>query len=814
MRDLERVINHLKRDYKDSFRGIIEIPSQEARTSSFPRELDKKLQDILEKSNITSLYSHQLLAFNSISSGKDTLLLTRTASGKTLSFLLPILNDYKRSDKKFTTLLMYPTKALSRDQESTLGKLLNESLPSKFGTYDGDTSAGERESLLKHADFIISNPDMLHSGILPNHNRRWKNFLSRLKYIVVDEVHTYRGAFGSHVSNVFRRLLRVCNLHGSSPIFICSSATIGNPDEHAKALFHKNFNVIQDDGSPVRNKKIFFMNPPIVVTESTATYRKGPASITIPLLRYSARENIRTICFCRARQEVERLYNAVTEGNTELCQKIKPYRGGLLPNERRKLEKDLFSGKINTIITTNALELGIDIGDMSLCIMSGHPGTLSSFWQQAGRVGRGEKESVIVFVAKDTPIDQYIIHHNDFITNTPSEEAWLSADNPYILLQHIPCAAYELPLSPKENYFESEVYSHALTALKEDSTLKPYKEFLRYAIDDYPAKGVNLRGLTDHNIQIIENGIVIGETDPIGAMGSLYKSAIYQHLGTKYMSVDLDLEKKICNVERVDVDYYTEAVWETMVDMIETEETNYLSNANLIYGYIKVTREPKLFKKIKERTHENIGYGPITLLPFTYETTGFSISLAENWVLQIQNIDKRYIDVAIYSLSYILKNTSPSICMGDRGDIHTDVALTESEEKWNSCLYLYDAIEGGIGYSEKIFNRIRDALSLALQIIEECECIAGCPSCVPPLPPGIKSQDIEELLYESNGAVECAKSLLKYYLNEKFYTPIIKTFTLNKDKPPIIKEDPEIVKLQNRLKRSAEILKKKREKKY
>jgi DEAD/DEAH box helicase domain-containing protein len=381
-------------------------------------------------------------------------------------------------------------------------------------------------------------------------------------------------------------------------------------------------------------------------------------------------------------------------------------------------------------------------------------------------------------------------------------------------LQHIPCAAYELPLSPKEVFFESEVYSHALTALKEDNTLKPYKEFLRYAIDDYPAKGVNLRGLTDYNIQIINNGIVIGETDPIGAMGSLYKSAIYQHLGTKYMSVELDLEKKFCNVEKVDVDYYTEAVWETMVDMIETEETKSLSNANLIYGYIKVTREPKLFKKIKERTYENIGYGPITLMPFTYETTGFSISLAEKWVLQIQNIDKRYIDVAIYSLSYILKNSSPSICMGDRGDIHTDVALTENEEKWNSCLYLYDALEGGIGFSEKIFNRIQDALSLALQIIEECECIAGCPSCVPPLPPGIKSQDIEELLYESNGAVECAKSLLNYYLNEKFYTPNIKTFTLNIDKPPIVKEDPEIQKLQNRLKRSAEILKKKREKKY
>ncbi len=814
MRDLERIITHLKRDYKDSLRGIIEIPSQEAKLQPFPANLDLKLKDILEKSNILSLYSHQFLAFQSITDGMDTLLLSRTASGKTLSFLLPILNDYKKSNKKFTTLLMYPTKALSRDQESTLGKLLNESLPSKFGTYDGDTPAGERENLLKHADFIISNPDMLHSGILPNHNRKWKNFLSRLKYIVVDEVHTYRGAFGSHVSNVFRRLLRVSNLHGSSPIFICSSATIGNPDEHATALFHKKFNVIREDGSPVRNKKIFFMNPPIVVSDSTATYRKGPASITIPLLRYSARENIRTICFCKARQEVERLYKAVTEGNTELSRKIKPYRGGLLPNERRKLEKDLFSGEINTIITTNALELGIDIGDMSLCIMSGHPGTLSSFWQQAGRVGRGGKESLIVFVAKDTPIDQYIIHHNEFISNTPSEEAWLSADNPYILLQHIPCAAYELPLSPKENYFESEIYSHALNTLKEDNTLKPYKEFLRYATDDYPAKGVNLRGLTDYNIQIIHEGFVIGETDPIGAMGSLYKSAIYQHLGTKYMSVDLDLIKKICNVERIDVDYYTEAVWETMVDMIEKEEIKTLSTSNLVYGYIKVTREPKLFKKIKERTYENIGYGPITLEPFTYETTGFSISLPENWVRQIENLDKRYIDVAIHSLSYILKNSSSSICMGDRGDIHTDVSLTENDEKWNSCLYLYDALEGGIGYSEKIFNRITDALSLALQIIEECECTAGCPSCVPPLPPGIKSQDIEELLFESNGAVECSKSLIKYLLFEKYYLPNIKTFNIFNNTSDIIEEDPEIQKLQNRLKRSAEILKKKREKKY
>jgi DEAD/DEAH box helicase domain-containing protein len=814
MSELEDLHSHLGTAYKDSFRGILQLEKSTGVFTEFPETLEKGLREILIKDGITKLYSHQAESFQSITEGRDTLLVSRTASGKTLSFLLPILNEYVKSSKKFATLLLYPTKALSRDQESTLGKLLEKSVHTKFGTYDGDTPREERENLLKTGDFIITNPDMLHSGILPNHNRKWKHILSRLKYIVVDEVHTYRGAFGSHVSNVFRRLIRLCSFHGSTPLFICSSATIGNPEEHARALFHRDFTVIGKDGSPSSKKSIYFMNPQMVVNEFGSSFRKGSSSITIPLIRYAAHRNIRTICFCRARQEVERLYHAVTDGNFELKKKVKLYRGGLLPNERRQLEKDLFSGKINTIITTNALELGIDIGDMNLCILSGHPGSVSSFWQQAGRVGRKGNDSMIVFVAKDMPIDQYIIHHKEFVTDTPSEQAWLSADNPYILLQHIPCAAYESPLSLSETLFDTEVYQFAVQTLVDDKTLKEYREFYRYALEAYPAKGVNLRGMTDYNIQIVHEGVVIGEIDPLGAMGTLYKDAIYQHMGNRFISMDLDLEKKICTVEKINSEYYTEASWESMVEMQEVEETKAIWDAEAKFGYIKVVRQPKLYKKIKEKTYENIGYGPITLPPFTYDTTGFSLSIPELWAKEIEKVDKRYLDTALYSLSYVLKMTSPSIFMGDTNDIHTDVAINETADRWKSVLYLFDAHEGGIGFSEKIFQKINDAFTLAYQILSECECLAGCPSCVPPLPPGIHKEDVVELLYESNGAVESVKSLLQYYLHGMYVIMNIKSFPISSVVPVVPEPDPELKKLQDRLKRSAEILRNKREKKH
>ena len=361
--------------------------------------------------------------------------------------------------------------------------------------------------------------------------------------------------------------------------------------------------------------------------------------------------------------------------------KVKPYRGGLLPNERRQLERDLAEGRVTTIVSTNALELGIDIGDLDLCLLSGHPGSMASFWQQAGRVGRRGSRAVIAYVARDTPIDQYFVNHPEFLQQAPIERAWLNADNPYILMQHLPCAAHEHPLREEEPAFPEPGYPAALEILKEDGSLKEYHGNYRYALRDYPAKGVNLRGMTDYNIEIYCGTEVIGEIDPIGARGELYKDAIYQHLGRRYMSMDLDLEKKLCRVDPVDVDYYTECVWESRVEItesldeyvlqfrtnseedresfsdrvdttavdtaVEKDSRPFEAGAKLEFGYINVNRQPKLYKKIRERTLENIGYGPITLDPFIYDTAGFALYPPAEWRTAIASTDKRHIGAGL-----------------------------------------------------------------------------------------------------------------------------------------------------------------------
>ncbi|APZ93071.1 DEAD/DEAH box helicase [Fuerstiella marisgermanici] len=849
-----------------------------------PEQLDPKLAAALKSKGLTSLYSHQSEAFESIRQGQDTVLVSKTASGKTLSFLLPILHDYITSDAPFGVALLYPTKALSRDQEGTLGGLLQAAgADMRLGTFDGDTPREERNRIQSQADFMITNPDMLHSGILPNHSRKWRTFLSRLKYIVVDEVHTYRGAFGSHVANVMRRLLRVCEMHGSRPTFVCSSATIGNPGEHVEALFNRPFHLINRDGAPRPQRDLYLVNPPVVQSHGHAMYRKGPNSISIPLIREATQQGVRTICFCRSRQQVERLVRAVTDGRPEMKKKVKPYRGGLLPNERRQLERDLAEGRVTTIVSTNALELGIDIGDLDLCLLSGHPGSMSSFWQQAGRVGRRGSRAVIVYAARDTPIDQYFVNHPEFLQRAPIEQAWLNADNPYILLQHLPCAAHEHPLRDTEPAFPEPAYGAALEVLKDDGTLKEYHGNYRYAMRDYPAKGVNLRGMTDYNIEIFCGTEVIGEIDPIGARGELYKDAIYQHLGRRYMSMDLDLEKKLCRVDPVDVDYYTECVWESRVTITELLESQKVgcpgvsqsshhspsdevrgseiqttaserpnladsdsdladasrpdegasgsqsafaplvtrsddgyveeNTSRLDFGYINVNRQPKLYKKIRERTLENIGYGPITLDPFIYDTAGFALYPSEHWRTAIEAADKRHIGAGLYGLAYILKRTAPSLCLCDSQNIETDVSLTEVQPgEWRSALYLFDTIEGGVGYAEKIFEVFSEALRLAETIINDCPCLAGCPACVTSLPPGVEDEELQQLLMESNASVECTKSLITALLTGEVVLPEITEFALAEPDaviPPDV--DEEFERLKNRLNKASGILKKKRE---
>jgi DEAD/DEAH box helicase domain-containing protein len=812
MRD---VVDFLKNRFEREILAHHVLEPKAGTYAGYPAGLSPVLRQVLAEGGIQALYSHQAEAFEAISAGRDTVLVSQTASGKTLSFLLPILNEYMAAAAPFSVLLMYPTKALSRDQESTLGRLMQAAMNThKLGTFDGDTPREERLNIQRMADFIITNPDMLHSGILPSHNRYWKAFLARLRYIVVDEVHTYRGAFGSHVANVFRRLLRVCEIHGSRPVFICSSATVGNPGEHVQALFGREFQVIDRDGAPRPRRDLYFVNPPLVQGQGAAFYRKGPGAVSIPLIRQATEKGVRTICFCRARQEVERLYRAVVDGRyAHLSARVKPYRGGLLPSERRQLERDLFEGRITTIITTNALELGIDIGDLDLCILSGHPGTVASFWQQAGRVGRKASNALIVFVAKDSPVDQYLVNHPEFITKASIEQAWLNADNPYILLQHLPCAAYEHPLRPEEPLFPGPAYGAALGILVEEQTLKPYNQCQRYALSDYPARGVDLRGMTDYNIDIYCGTEVIGEIDPIGARGTLYKDAIYQHLGRRYMSMDLDLEKKLCRVDAVEVDYYTEAVWENRIEMTAVDEERSQQTAPVKFGAVHVNKQPKLYKKIRERTYENIGYGPITLPAFEYDTTGLSMLVPGAWLSLVDGHDKRLLGAALFGLSYILHRTAPSLCMADTGDIATDVSLQLDEaSRWQSSLYVYDQHEGGVGYAEKIFERLDDALRLCREVLVECPCKGGCPACVPPLPPGVDNEELSNFLIESDAAVACTRSLLEALIDGKAKLPEI-TVQRRQREPAVTApgEDPEMVRLTQRLGRAASILRQKRE---
>ncbi|MDA7977717.1 MAG: DEAD/DEAH box helicase [Pirellulales bacterium] len=779
----------------------------------FPPALDSRLVNVLRGDGIERIYSHQRDALEAISAGRDTLLVSRTASGKTLSFLLPILNDYLQAEAPFGTMLMYPTKALSRDQEGTLGKLLDASgAEVRLGVFDGDTPREERTRIQASADFMITNPDMLHSGILPNHNRRWRTFLSRLKYVVIDEVHSYRGAFGSHVANVFRRLLRVCAIHGSRPTFICSSATIGNPAEHVQALFGREFAVIEKDGAPRPRRDLYLVNPPVVQSHGHALYRKGTGSVSVPLLREATRRGIRTICFCRARQQAERLHQAVIDGHPDLRDRVKPYRGGLLPNERRRLERDLANGRLTTIISTNALELGINIGDLDLCVLSGHPGSMASFWQQAGRVGRKASRAVVVYIARDAPIDQYFVNHPEFLGTAPIERAWLNADNPYILLQHLPCAAHEHPLREDEPAFPEPAYPAAVEILKENDVLANYKENYRYALRDYPAKGVNLRGMTDYNVNIYEDTEVIGELDPIGARGTLYKDAIYQHLGKRYMSMELDLEKKLCRVEQVDVDYYTEAVWESRVTMTEPLEDSQLHGAATDFGYVNVNRQPKLYKKIRERTFENIGYGPITLDAFVYDTTGFCLRTPPVWRAAVEAINKLHVGAALYGLSYILKQTAPSLCLGDVQNIETDVSLAEGEPgKFQSALFLFDTIEGGVGYAEKIFEVLPQAFQLCQSVLEDCPCAIGCPACITPLPPGVNDEDLEQLLVETNAALACTKSLLTALVNGSVELPeVLRHEIPNSPRRDPPEPDREMLRLKDRLAKANRILDRKR----
>lgn len=593
-----------------------EIEPREAKTRPMPESIDERIKAALSKRGIDELYTHQYSAFQYVQKGESIVTVTPTASGKTLCYNLPVLQSIAQ-DETNRALYLFPTKALAQDQKSELNEIIDEmGIDIKSFTYDGDTSPAIRQKVRKAGHIVITNPDMLHSAILPHHTK-WVSLFENLKYIVIDELHTYRGVFGSHVANVIRRLKRICRFYGSDPVFICTSATIANPKELGEQLTGKPMRLVDDNGAPSGRKHFVFYNPPIV--NKPLNIRRSATAEVNELAKEFLKNKVQTIVFARSRVRVEIILSHIQElVKKEIGTKsIRGYRGGYLPKERREIERGLREGDILGVVSTNALELGVDIGQLQVCVMTGYPGSVASAWQQAGRAGRRHGESLIIMVANSTPIDQYIVRHPEYFFNRSPESARINPENLIILVDHLKCAAYELPFRADEEFGPMEV-SDILEYLEEEAVLHRNGERYHWASESFPASNISLRSASQENVVIVDqsdiaNVRIIGEMDRFSAMTLLHDEAIYLHEGVQFQVEKLDWDHKKAYVRKVDVEYYTDANLAVQLKVLEIDKTKEKSRTSLHYGDVTVNALPTIFKKINLSTNPLCNNGTVLL---------------------------------------------------------------------------------------------------------------------------------------------------------------------------------------------------------
>lgn len=680
-----------------------EIEPREAKTRPMPESIDERIKAALSKRGIDELYTHQYSAFQYVQKGESIVTVTPTASGKTLCYNLPVLQSIAQ-DETNRALYLFPTKALAQDQKSELNEIIDEmGIDIKSFTYDGDTSPAIRQKVRKAGHIVITNPDMLHSAILPHHTK-WVSLFENLKYIVIDELHTYRGVFGSHVANVIRRLKRICRFYGSDPVFICTSATIANPKELGEQLTGKPMRLVDDNGAPSGRKHFVFYNPPIV--NKPLNIRRSATAEVNELAKEFLKNKVQTIVFARSRVRVEIILSHIQElVKKEIGTKsIRGYRGGYLPKERREIERGLREGDILGVVSTNALELGVDIGQLQVCVMTGYPGSVASAWQQAGRAGRRHGESLIIMVANSTPIDQYIVRHPEYFFNRSPESARINPENLIILVDHLKCAAYELPFRADEEFGAMEV-SDILEYLQEEAVLHRNGERYHWASESFPASNISLRSASQENVVIVDqsdiaNVRIIGEMDRFSAMTLLHDEAIYLHEGVQYQVEKLDWDHKKAYVRKVDVEYYTDANLAVQLKVLEIDKTKEKSRTSLHYGDVTVNALPTIFKKIKMTTFENIGSGPIHLPEEELHTSAawLEIKTAD------EDIGEKTLEQLLLGISNVLQHIVPVYIMCDRNDVHV-VSQIKAAHTGLPTIFLYDHYPGGIGLAEEVFKR-------------------------------------------------------------------------------------------------------------
>ncbi len=674
--------------------AVRHFPAREAQWADFPAWVHPDLASAYAAKGIRRLYTHQTDAAEAVHSGKNVVIVTPTASGKTLCYNLPVLNAVlENSDSR--ALYLFPTKALAQDQLAELHDL-NQRLENRFGifTYDGDTPADARRSVREKGHIVLTNPDMLHTGILPHHTR-WTRLFENLRYIVLDELHTYRGVFGSHLCNVLRRLRRIARFYGRDPQFICCSATIANPGDLASRLLESKVEVLNSNGAPAAEKTFVFYNPPVV--NRALGIRRSYINESSRVAQEFLKHDLQTMVFANSRLHTEILLTYLQQANPQLPGKpetIRGYRGGYLPNERREIERGLRDGKIRGVVSTSALELGIDVGSLDTVVMAGYPGTIAGTWQRAGRAGRRSGSSCAVLVASSAPLDQFIVRHPDYFFGNTPEHAFIQPDNLEILINHLKCAAFELPVAPSDKFGDVDLFD-LCARLAEAGFLHLAGENYHWTQEAYPADTISLRSVTSDNFVIIDvtgAPTVIGEVDFPSALMFLHEKAIYLHGGQQHHVEHLDFKERKAYVKRVDVDYYTDAVRYTQVSVLEIAATSpkqdgvILSEARDLnlspsdeqsahshsHGDVLVRSQVVGFKKIKFFTNENVGAGKLELPENEMHTTSYWITL-ERPLLESLPFTVSERQSGMFGLLHALESVATLLLMCDRRDLGTAI---------------------------------------------------------------------------------------------------------------------------------------------
>ena len=818
-------------------------PARAAVTHPFPDGLPAPLRTALSSLGISSLYSHQYQAWAQSRVGKNVVLATGTASGKTLAYNLPVLAALLENPV-VRALYIFPTKALTQDQLSVISDQLSVLRPLitdhpgpqgeagagwslNTGIYDGDTPQRDRPSIRKNARIVLTNPDMLHTGILPHHTN-WADFFRNLKFVVIDELHTYRGVFGSHVANVVRRLKRIAAFYGANPQFILTSATIGNPQELAEKLIEAPVSLIDEDGSGRGERHFLIYNPPLV--DESLGLRKSALLESVRLAQDALSAGMQSVVFARSRRSVEiiltylqnspppslRDTSPISVGNGGGWEGVRGYRSGYLPSQRREIEKGLRDGSVRTVVATNALELGIDIGGLGAAILVGYPGTVASAWQQAGRAGRGDAPAVAVLVASASPLDQFLAYHPEYFLGRSPEQALINPDHLLILLEHLRCALFELPFERGEHFGHVDV-DEFLEFLVANREAHESNDKFFWMSDQYPAANISLRSASPESIALqidAEKPLTIGTVDMESALWMVHPGAVYLHEAQSYFVERLDLEQKVAMLRPGMSDYYTEPLRETSVVPLSLGEWSQVKGCEKSWGELQVTTRVKGFTKRRWYTHETLGNEPLDLPPQNLQTTGYWISISEETVATLSEAglwtnapndygpawpqirervrardgykcqmcgrpeSNRQHDVhhkipfrmfrdesghilreranqldnlvtlcpechkktetavrvrsGLAGLSYVLGNLAPLFLMCDPGDLGTHIEPVGTSDFPQPAVVLYDLVPAGIGFSQKLYELHDDLIRSALELVQECACVDGCPSCVGP----------------------------------------------------------------------------------